>query len=100
MANAAVAAWTACIRDLQKLVDGSTPAPNTAQVVERVNKLAGDLETPLPNAAWKKTVHEIQVCQPINQSDASSYEHLKARGSHSQISQSHLIWQSNHAVNM
>jgi hypothetical protein len=41
MANAAVAAWAACIRDLQKLVDGSLPVPNTAQVVERVNKLAG-----------------------------------------------------------
>lgn len=91
MANAAVAAWTACIRDLQKLVDGSLPVPNTAQVVERVNKLAGDPETPLPNAAWKKLVHEIQVCRPINHSDASCYEPLTARGSHSQISQSHLI---------
>lgn len=61
MANAAVAAWTACIKDLQKLVGGSCPVPTTAQVVERMTEMAGDPNTPLPNAAWKELVHEIQV---------------------------------------
>lgn len=66
MANAAVAAWTACIRDLQKLVGGSRPVPDTAQIAERVTELAGDPNAPLPNAAGKKLVHDAQVlsCNP------------------------------------
>lgn len=57
MAKAAVAAWVACISDLQQLLDGK--AQTTWLMMHSVEKLK--LHSPLPHAAWKKLVQDAQV---------------------------------------
>jgi hypothetical protein len=52
MANAAVASWTACIKELQQLIANPGASPDAAQLA--VDKLDKDKQSPLPNAAWKK----------------------------------------------
>lgn len=59
MANAAVASWTACIKELQKLVVDPSTSHDTADLA--VGKLDKDKEIPLPNAAWKKLVRDVKV---------------------------------------
>jgi hypothetical protein len=61
MANAAVAAWKACIKEMQGYVANTAAAPDMPHVVQSFDKLAGDADAPLPNAAWKKLVHDAQV---------------------------------------
>jgi hypothetical protein len=51
MANATVASWTACIKELQGFTDDPHTAPNFSFVQKRVAKLVGDPESLLPNAA-------------------------------------------------
>lgn len=60
MANAVVASWAACIKELQRLVD----APSVAQsdgnaVLKLVEQL--DNQPPLPHAACKRLVQDLQV---------------------------------------
>jgi hypothetical protein len=64
MATAVVAAWTACIKELQQLLDGTgavTPAHATAMqdLLEHLHKL--EAQPPLPNTAWKKLAQDVQV---------------------------------------
>jgi hypothetical protein len=66
MANAAVSLWTACIRDLENpaLAAGAVPAsavPVSAvkAMLKCLNKLRK--QPPLPHAAWKKLVQDVQV---------------------------------------
>jgi hypothetical protein len=72
MAKSVVAAWSACVKDLQQLVataSASTPAAgaptNTCASNEIIsfkqsmNKL--EEQPPLPHAAWKKLAQEVQV---------------------------------------
>lgn len=68
MANAAVASWTACIKELQKLVDNSTTAPDAAQFTERMTQLEQLSCSPLPPAAWKTLVDKLQVLLPLSDS--------------------------------
>ena len=64
MANAVVAAWTACIKELQQVVEATgavTPAHTAAAhgLVQRLHKL--EAQQPLPHTAWKKLAQEVQV---------------------------------------
>jgi hypothetical protein len=64
MANAVVAAWTACIKELQQVVEATgavTPAHTVAihGLVQRLHKL--EAQQPLPHTAWKKLAQEVQV---------------------------------------
>lgn len=59
MANAAVASSTACIKEVQKLVDDPCRAPDAAQ--QAIDKVFMQSESPMPNAAWKKLVNDAQV---------------------------------------
>jgi hypothetical protein len=59
MANAAVVAWTACIKELQQLVDDPCRGPESAKLA--VEKLENNPGSPLPNVAWKRLVHDVQV---------------------------------------
>jgi hypothetical protein len=71
MAKAAVSAWTACIKDLQQLVDSAPGVPgNTYTLPDQdcplQNKIARCVkklhqQPPLPHAAWKKLVQDVQV---------------------------------------
>ena len=73
MANAAVAAWTACIKKLQGYVDDPLTAPAMSCVAAFIDKLAGEPEAPMPNAAWKKLVHDTQVLLGTSQPDSYCY---------------------------
>jgi hypothetical protein len=71
MAKAVVAAWAACVKDLQQQVAAacaSSPPPGSiitqasqefSSSMRRVMKLKE--QPPLPHAAWKKLVHDVQV---------------------------------------
>ena len=59
MANAAVASWSACIKELQQLAAGSATSPDAAQLA--VDRLDKDKQSPLPSAAWKKLVRNVKV---------------------------------------
>lgn len=68
MAKAVVAAWSACIKELQQLVaeassqgfTSSTHAANRFQsFIQRMSKL--NPQQPLSHAAWKKLVQDVQV---------------------------------------
>jgi hypothetical protein len=61
MASAVVASWSACIKDLQQLIDRAAepPAGEGAALTRRIQNLF--LPPPLPNAAWKKLVQDVQV---------------------------------------
>jgi hypothetical protein len=61
MANAAVSLWMACIKDLQNLViaAGAAPASAVKAMLKCLNKL--EHQPPLPHAAWKKLVQDVQV---------------------------------------
>jgi hypothetical protein len=66
MANTAVASWQTCIKMLQQLVGDTCTAPDTsttcfAAAKGVVEKLVKADNTPLPNAVWKKLVHDLQV---------------------------------------
>ena len=67
MAKIEVSSWTACIRILQQLVDAPCTAPDTSMArceaaKAAVLKCAGDGgDSPLPNSAWKKLVHDVKV---------------------------------------
>jgi hypothetical protein len=67
MANAAVAAWKACIKELQGYVDDPLTAPAMSCVAAFIDKLAGEPEAPMPNAAWKKLVHDTHCRAPHSQ---------------------------------
>jgi hypothetical protein len=61
MANAAVASWTACVKELQQLMS-STPAAQSRFSVactQRLQQLSQ--QPPLPHAAWKKLAQDVQV---------------------------------------
>jgi hypothetical protein len=85
MARAAVAAWVACISDLQQLFDGvfapgapdSTPAANSAATHIFVHSLTQlQRHSPLPHAAWKKLVEEVQVMCPCSARDLQCWQAL------------------------
>lgn len=60
MANAVVASWTACVRELQQMLDTADFAEaDVSKLFQRANKLGDQLS--LPHAAWKKLVHDVQV---------------------------------------
>jgi hypothetical protein len=61
MANAAVASWTTCIKKLQQLVKDPLTDPESTKAL--VDKLGLLQNAPLPNTAWKKLVHDVQVLQ-------------------------------------
>jgi hypothetical protein len=71
MAKAVVAAWTACVKDLQQQVaaaSATTPAPGgiimhaSTEFRSSMRCLMKLKEEPqLPHAAWKKLVHDVQV---------------------------------------
>jgi hypothetical protein len=66
MASAAVASWTAFIKDLQKCVFGDPTAPGSAKLIERMDKEVQSLSqtfpgASVPSAAWKKLVRDVQV---------------------------------------
>jgi hypothetical protein len=58
MANAVVASWTACIKELQQLTAGTAQAHplNTACMLDKLHQ-----QPLLPHAAWKKLVQDVQV---------------------------------------
>jgi hypothetical protein len=60
MAKAAVAAWAACIKDLQQQLDTAGAVRDDAvafcQRLEKLNE-----QPPLPHAVWKKLVLDVQV---------------------------------------
>jgi hypothetical protein len=59
MASAAVAAWTACVTGLQKLVSGALPPPEQSLLTLQTSNL--DQKSPLPYAALKNLVQENKV---------------------------------------
>jgi hypothetical protein len=60
MANAVVASWTACVRELQQMLDTADAAEaDVSKLFQRADKLGDQLS--LPHAAWKKLVHDVQV---------------------------------------
>jgi hypothetical protein len=60
MANAVVASWTACVRELEQLLDTADAAEaDVSKLFQRADKLGEQLS--LPHAAWKKLVHDVQV---------------------------------------
>jgi hypothetical protein len=66
MANPVVASWTACIKELQDAVNTDWQGVSVAEtadalraVVLRVKRLRE--QPPLPHAAWKRLVHDVQV---------------------------------------
>jgi hypothetical protein len=66
MANAVVAFWTACIKELQRLADktGDADAASSSAAVNAVRQHLADhfIQQPiLPNAVWKKLVQDVQV---------------------------------------
>jgi hypothetical protein len=66
MANAVVASWKACIKELQDAVNTDwqdlyeVEAGILRAFVERVRQL--EQQPPLPHAAWKRLVQDVQVC--------------------------------------
>lgn len=60
MANAVVAEWTACIKELQQIVDAAAAAQldggTLAQHLEKLEEHAS-----MPHAAWKRLVQDVQV---------------------------------------
>ena len=60
MANAVVAEWTACIKELQQIVDAAAAAQldgeTLAQHLEKLEEHAS-----MPHAAWKRLVQNVQV---------------------------------------
>ncbi len=75
MANAAVASWTACIKELQQLLDAPSTAYDAADRAMDKIKLSSD--APMPHAAFKKLVHDVQV-QSCNSSTAGADTYSKA----------------------
>jgi hypothetical protein len=72
MANNAVASWKKCIKTLQQLIGDTCTAPDTstacfAAAKGVVEKFAEADDIPLPNAAWKKLVHDVQVLYPFQE---------------------------------
>jgi hypothetical protein len=67
MANAVVASWTACIKELQRMIDTAGEAGDSAALVKvfRLRMEAITQQPPLPNAVWKKLVHDVQVTYPM-----------------------------------
>jgi hypothetical protein len=72
MAKASVAAWSACIKELQQLVaeassQGFTRSTHAADrfqsFVQRISKV--NPQQPLSHAAWKKLVQDVQVVWPF-----------------------------------
>jgi hypothetical protein len=63
MANAVVASWTACINELQQLIDDTADAAEADAIqlclLQRINKLKK--QPSLPHAAWKRLVQDMQV---------------------------------------
>lgn len=66
MANAVVASWKECIKELQMAVDTdwqdvipADAADALGAFVQRVQMLKQQL--PLPHAAWKRLVQDVQV---------------------------------------
>ena len=60
MANAVVASWTACVRELQQMLDTADFAEaDVSKLFQHADKLGDQLS--LPHAAWKKLVHDVQV---------------------------------------
>jgi hypothetical protein len=71
MAKAVVAAWAACVEGLQQQVaaaSASTPAPGSimtqaskefSSLMQRIIRLQD--QPPMPHAAWKKLVQDVQV---------------------------------------
>jgi hypothetical protein len=61
MANAAASLWTTCIKDLQTpaFAAGAVPASAVKALAKSLSKL--EQQPPLPHAAWKKLVQDVQV---------------------------------------
>jgi hypothetical protein len=61
MSNAWVAAWTACIKELLRLVNTASVAQAEVQAFDRVVAELSKQPQPLPHAVWKKLVQDVQV---------------------------------------
>jgi hypothetical protein len=69
MSNAVVAAWTACIKDLEQHLGAAASAPPGApssihetrkqELIDSVLRL--QKQPPLPHAAWKRLVQDVKV---------------------------------------
>jgi hypothetical protein len=61
MSKACIAAWTACIKELQGLANTAVADQPDAvfQAMQHVEQL--DQQQPLPHAAWKRLVQDVQV---------------------------------------
>lgn len=81
MANAAVASWTACIKELRHLADTAGAVQDDAihAFRQRVDKL--EQQPPLPKATWKRLVQDAQVThKDIERRLAGRLTTLSSRG--------------------
>jgi hypothetical protein len=69
MANAVVAHWKALVKEVQLVINfewQDVPAADVAEAVRHFVKSMGGHPprgAPLPHAAWKKLVQDVQVCE-------------------------------------
>jgi hypothetical protein len=66
MSNATVASWTACIKELQRLVNTAAAGAADDDLRKAGIAMGRNLEKltrqpPLPHAAWKRLVQDVQV---------------------------------------
>jgi hypothetical protein len=63
MANSVVASWTACIKELQQLIDRAGEADASVAVAHAFHKRFDTLnqQPALPNAVWKNPVQDVKV---------------------------------------
>lgn len=61
MATTAVAAWTACIKEMQQLLNTEGALQRDAYTALVISVAGLQKQPPLPHAAWKRLVQDVQV---------------------------------------
>jgi hypothetical protein len=61
MSKVPITAWTVCIKQLQRLADATDVSETKVQTFSDALEVLGQQPNPLPHAAWKKLVQDVQV---------------------------------------
>jgi hypothetical protein len=61
MAKTCITCWTACLKELQRLADAAVIAQTEVRALGVALEELSQQPQPLPHAAWKKLVQDVQV---------------------------------------